>query len=131
MPRKYLTPVEAPYPHIGKLISKHIKLAGTNKAEVARKLSVSSGTVGSYGKNKSVQVGILWNVGMAIKHNFFAEIGTLMPIPFVNTELEKSISEFKQQLAAKDELIKGKDEQIKDLEKELAIYKNIVLRTSQ
>ena len=130
-PRKYLTSVDTPYPHMGKLISKHIKQAGINKAAVARKLSISSGTMSRYGKNKSVQAGILWNVGMAIKHNFFAELGTLMPIPFVNTEFEKSIAELQQQLVEKDVQIKEKDDRIKELEKELSIYKNIVLRTTQ
>jgi hypothetical protein len=130
-PRKYLTPVEVPYPHIGTLLSKRVRLAGITEAAIARKLSISATTMGGYKRNQSVQVGILWNVGMAIKHNFFAEIAALMPVPFVNTEFENSIAEFQKQLAAKDEQMKEKDERIKELEKELAIYKNIVLRTLQ
>ena len=125
--RKYLTPFESPYPHMGQLLAKRIKLAGFSEAEIARKLSLSANTVGAYSKSKSVQMGILWNIGMVIRHNFFAEIGKSMPVPFKDPDAEKALQEFQQQLAAKDDQISERDKKISGLEMELAIYKSIVM----
>jgi transcriptional regulator with XRE-family HTH domain len=120
-PRKYLNAVEAPYPHMGELLRKRIQLSGMTGAEVARKLSISNTTIARYFNNSSLQAGILWNVGMAIKHNFFSEMGKLMPMPFHDPDAQKTSSDSQEQLAACKE-------KINDLEKELAIYKAIVLR---
>lgn len=132
--RKYLTPFENPYPHMGQLLAKRIKLAGFSDAEIARKLSLSANTVSAYSSSKSVQAGILWNIGIAIKHNFFAEIGKSMPVPFKDPDAEKLLQDFQQQLAAKEEQVSERDKEISeqarkisDLEKELAIYKSIVM----
>ena len=123
-PRKYLTSPGVHYPHMGELLAKRIREKGFKNIDIIKKLQVRNGAIKEYAKSPSLQAGILWNIGTVIKHNFFAELGTLMPVPFVHTQLENDISELKQQLATKDV-------QIKELEMELAIYKNIVLRTTQ
>lgn len=123
-PRKYLTSPDVPYPHMGALLAKRIREKGFRNIDLVNKLQVHNAAITQYIKNPSLQAGILWNIGTVIKHNFFAELGTLMPVPFIHTQLENTISELQQQLTLKDV-------QIKELEKELAIYKNIVLRTPQ
>jgi hypothetical protein len=123
-PKKYLTSPDVPYPHMGALLAKRIREKGFKNIDIVNKLQVNNAAITEYAKNKSLQAGILWNIGTIIGHNFFAELGTLMPVPFAHTQLENTISKLQQQLVAKDT-------EIKELEKELAIYKNIVLRTPQ
>jgi hypothetical protein len=111
------------------LLRKRMKLAGMTPAALSRKLSVSSVTVGRYFKSSSLQSGILWNAGMVLKHNFFAEMGKYMPAPFHDVDVEKTSSDFQALLNGKDAELAARDQQIKDLEKELAIYKAIVMRS--
>lgn len=68
-----------PYPHIGRMIAKQMTLRNVTKAELARRLGVTSGVIYPYLKQESVQFGILWKIGIAINHNFFADLVPYLP----------------------------------------------------
>ena len=103
--QKYLEPSQ-PYPHIGQMMAKRMAEARISQADVARRLNINPSAVARYAGQESVQVGIVWKMGLALGHNFFAELSDAFPLQPPTTEVEARIAE---------------------LEKELAIYKNIVM----
>lgn len=103
---KYLHPGEHPYPHIGNLMSKVLREKGWAKTDLCTALGISPSGVNVYCQRPSVQTGILWNAGLALKHDFFADLSAAFPYPpEANNPLQKRIAE---------------------LERELEIYKSIV-----
>lgn len=124
-PRKYLQQPEAnPYPHMGHLLGKRIREKKIVRAALARKIGVADTGVTRYLAQPSLQMAIIWKVGLAMGHNFFAELSDAFPVQVPDEALAAT-----QQAA--DALIKAqlaeKDQRIADLEKELAIYKGIVM----
>ena len=103
---KYLHQGENPYPHIGQLLANLLHQKGWAKTDLCTALGISDTGVTAYCKNQSLQVGVLWKAGLALKHNIFADLSAAFPYPpGANNPLQKRIDE---------------------LERELAIYKNIV-----
>ncbi|MCE5332308.1 MAG: hypothetical protein LLF95_09225 [Bacteroidales bacterium] len=103
------------YPHNGKLMHDYIAKYGVNRAELARKMNVSTTSVYQYAGSPSLQLSILWKASLALNHNFLAELGEKLPVDYItNREAEQ-----KQQI---DELQK----ELEKLKFELSIYKNIV-----
>lgn len=103
------------FPHNGKLVENYVLKNGINRAELARKMNMATTSVYNYAGSASLQLGILWKISVAIKHNFIAELGEMMPVEFVSNR-EKEIQQ-----------------QLEDLQKEfekqnmeLSIYKKIV-----
>ncbi|NNV55787.1 hypothetical protein [Limnovirga soli] len=114
--KKYLEADKQAYPHVGNMLQQFLVTNKLSKAAVAKKLQVTAPVVSAYLKNRSMQVGVLWNVSLAVEHNFMADLADAFPAT-LNGGLNTS---WKQQLAAKDQ-------RIAELEKELAIYKSIVI----
>lgn len=113
-PRKYLLQGEHPYPHMGKLLAQTLRKKNWAKTDLCRALDVSDTGVTAYCKQPSLQAGILWKAGLALKYNFFAELAALFPHPpEAGNPLQKRV-----------EILEKEKE---DLQKELAIYKSIVL----
>ena len=110
--RKYLhQSAESPYPHMGKLLLQQIEAAHLNMSQTAQGLGVSPSVVLAYTRRPSLQAGILWNTGLVLKHNILADIAAAFPIKPAIDNSEKVMLETR----------------IADLEKELAIYKSIVM----
>lgn len=102
-----------PHPHIGSMVEKVMKTKGISKAELARQMGLSGVSIGFYLKHHSLQFGILWDLGIALKHDFLLEITNSYPEGFPlneNANIIKKLNENKAKIA--------------DLEKEIEIYKN-------
>lgn len=103
--RKYLDKMEYPHPHLGNLIEKVIVKQRISRAEMARRMNVSPSTFNNYLRQPSIQFGILWKISIALKYDFLSELKAYYPptMPSPNNDAER--------------------ERIKDLEKEIAIYR--------
>lgn len=114
-PRKYLAQGTHQYPHIGDLVRKRMELQHLTIAEMARRLNVADTGFAAYLKRPSIQYGILWKIGLAMEYNFFGDIAMQFPVEYTD-----------KNAGAMQAFIKEKDERIKDLEKEISIYKDII-----
>ena len=103
------------YPHNGKLLTNYILNNRVNRVELARKMNVTPPTIYNYVKSESLQLNILWNASLALKHNFVAELAAILPVEFV-TEREKGLQLQLETL----------QKEIEKLNLELSIYKTIV-----
>ena len=113
--RKYLIQGASPYPHMGRLIVKKLKEKKIPNTELARRIGVSDTTIKGYFEQPSVQMGILWKIGIALDHNFFGDLVSHFPVK-LNDDV------------AIQQALKEKDDEIMDLKKEIAIYKGILMR---
>ncbi len=112
--KKYKETSTNPYPSIGQILDQFARLNHVNKSALSRSIGVSPKVVSDYFKRSSLQLGIIWNLSIALHHNFIAQIAEQMPIDF----------ETKKEAALKNEIAALKD-QIEKLEIELAVYKRI------
>lgn len=110
--RKYQEKSASPHPHIGALVRKVMISKGVSQAELARRLQVTSSSMSQYLENSSLQFGILWNLGIALEHDFLTELCNHYPTAITPNEKSKLIIELNE-----------KTEKIIDLEKEIQIYK--------
>lgn len=112
--KKYKETSTNPYPSIGQILDQFARLNYVNKSALSRDIGVSPKVVSDYFKRSSLQLGIIWNLSIALHHNFVAQVAEQMPIDF----------ETKKEVVLKNEIAALKD-QIEKLEIELAIYKRI------
>lgn len=114
--RKYLQQAAGQqYPHMGKLLYKAILHSGKSQAGVSRELGIAQTGLSRYFQQPSLQAGILWKAGLVIRHNFFSELAEAFPASAHKTP------------TAHDAVLAARDARIAELEKELAIYKEIVM----
>jgi len=111
--RKYQEKSVSPHPHIGALVRKAMVNKGVSQAELARRMQVTSSSLAQYFQNSSLQFGILWNLGIALEHDFLTELSNYYPVNISFNEKSKLVSELKE-----------KTDKITDLEKEIKIYKS-------
>jgi hypothetical protein len=69
-------------PHTGELLKRYYTDHRTHKAALARRLSRQPATVYHSQQQASMQTAILWDVSIALEHNFFSDIACLMPARF-------------------------------------------------
>ena len=110
--RKYQEKTASPHPHIGAMVRKVMINKAVSQAELARRLQISSSSMAQYFRNSSLQFGILWNLGIALEHDFLTELSNHYPVNISFNEKSKLVSGLKE-----------KTEKINDLEKEIKIYK--------
>lgn len=110
--RRYLEKSKNPHPHIGQMVLKVMRDKKISQAALARRLNVSPSTLSSYFKQSSIQFGVLWNLGVALDHDFLTELTNYYPSDIVFNHQSKLIEE-----------LTHKTNQIADLEKEIGIYK--------
>lgn len=111
--RKYQEKKEYPHPHIGALVRKVMAAKNISKVELSRRLGLSPTGVGIYLNRASLQFGILWDIGIVLKHDFLLEIANHYPAGVPMNENSNIIKELNEKKA-----------KIADLEKEIEIYKN-------
>jgi hypothetical protein len=128
MANENLPPQEAKHPHMGEMVEKVMNEKGVNNTVVSEKISRSRTGVARYKLEPSLQGRILWKLGLVLQHNFFADLSAQFPIQVTTAEHLQERNSLNEIIQTKDEQLKEKDQQIRDLEKELAIYKEIVLR---
>ena len=110
------------FPHTGQLLENYILKNQIKKGVFARKMNVSTTTVYKYGQSTTMQLRILWNASLALKHNFIAELGALLPVRFVTPHEE----ELRIELIAKQSEIEVLQKQVEHLSIEISVYKSIV-----
>jgi len=113
--RKYLNQGTHAYAHIGRMVQQEMEAQKISGAEMARRMGVTGPTMAAYLKRPSIQAGILWKLGLALEYNFFAEMAQQFP-----AEMSKKVT------APLQLKLDEKDLRIADLEKEIAIYKNVI-----
>lgn len=111
--RKYQEKKEHPHPHIGALVRKAMLEKNVSQADLARRIGLKSTAIAVYLKRTSLQFGILWDLGIALKHDFLLEIANSYPPGFPLNDRSAVLQDLNE-----------KTLKITDLEKEIAIYKN-------
>jgi len=111
--RKYQRSNKNQHPHIGNMVKKVMDQKNISQAEVARRLQLTSSSVANYLKQSSLQFGILWNIGIALEHDFLSELMNYYPAEIQFNTQSKLIKELTDQTNT-----------ISSLEKEIEIYKN-------
>ncbi len=109
-------------PHNGNLLTNYLLNNRINRAELARKMNRSNTSIYQYAESPSLQMGILWNASLILKHNFVAELGALLPVDYSTpkeTELNEQIRQLEAKVAALESMIEKKDI-------EISVYKSIV-----
>ena len=109
------TKEEVKAPNIGSMLRTHYNNRKINRATLARKLNLHRVTVAKYDARTSLQVRILWDVAVALQHNFFADIAAQLPqtyttnIPEDTTQTQRiaHLEEENKILAGQLELLKG------------------------
>jgi plasmid maintenance system antidote protein VapI len=99
---------EQKMPHAGKLLEKVLEEKGVSKAELARRLDIHPIGITHYIKQHTLHAALLWKIGLAINHNFLADLSAAFPIE----TLSNKEAQLQQQLA--------------DLEKKLAVYQEVL-----
>ena len=99
-------------PHIGTIVKENLDKSRYNQSQIARLIGTTAIGVGRYTKEKSLQCYILWNLSKVFQVNLFEPIGQALNLP-VDTNISPNELLLQQRVA--------------DLEKELAIYKEIAL----
>lgn len=102
-------------PHMGSLIKQRILEKKLTFAEVCRRINIKQPVINGYFEQPTLQTKIIWNISIAIEHNLFADLIEKLPTNIQNannTSFHKTIIQ--------------QQEEIKDLKKEIAIYKEIL-----
>ena len=103
------------YPHIGKMLAAYFANISLNRAKLSRQLKLADSSVLRYLQRDSMQFKTLWNISIALNHNFIAEMGEKLPVDYVTTR-EKELQEQVETL----------QKELEKLNIELGVYKNIV-----
>ncbi|AWI25893.1 hypothetical protein [Flavobacterium pallidum] len=114
--KKYKAQEADAYPPIGMILKEYMQERRISAAAMGKKLGVTSSSFRAYFDRESLQMGIIWKISLALKHNFMAELGEQLPVRFI-TENEKKLL---QQIEQKDLLIEK-------LENEIAVYRKVIV----
>ncbi len=102
-------------PHLGNLLKTYYKTNRINKSGLARAMNRSRATVQDYEERKSLQCNVLWDICVAVEHNFFADLAAQLPqtyttnVPEDTTQAQRiaQLEEENKILAGQLELLKG------------------------
>jgi transcriptional regulator with XRE-family HTH domain len=94
--------------HIGSKIKETAEARGISKAELARRLNMSSTNVHKIFKRESVDTQLLSNISKALEHNFFQY--------FMDEYHSDEITDYNEKLTVYKKLIDLLEEKVKPLE---------------
>ena len=66
-------------PNVGNMLKNYYHSKRVNKAALARKINRTSTTVQKFDTRRSLQCNVLWDISVALQHNFFADIAAQLP----------------------------------------------------
>ncbi|MBW2936676.1 hypothetical protein KXJ69_01075 [Aureisphaera sp. CAU 1614] len=69
-------------PHIGNMLQNRIKLRRISKAALSRNAGRTPQTIQRYLKRPSLQFSILWELCVAMQHNFLLDLAAQLPADF-------------------------------------------------
>lgn len=112
---KYKIQGEHPYPHIGKLVRLKVKERRITYADMARRMGINPSVFQEYMKQESIQLGVLWKIGIALEYNFLVDLMENLPEHILNSS--KSVFQL---------TIEKQASEIENLKKDIEIYKSIL-----
>lgn len=104
-------------PNLGKMVASKLKEKRIRNIEIARQMGVNPQSINGYLQSESFQFRILWDLGLALEYNFLADLMDHLPAKVLHSTQSKFHS-----------IILAQAEEIKDLKKEIEIYKGILHR---
>lgn len=104
-------------PHMGTFIKNKINKQHITPAEICRRMNITQPTINGYFVQQTLQTRTIWKLSHAIGYNLFTDLIQLMP-----EELQNSNKTSFQQT------IDNQQQEITDLKKEIAIYKEILTK---
>ena len=110
------------YPHNGQLLKEAIEERGMTINSFAQYIGASQPGIAYSTTRESLQIQVLWKLGLALERNLIAEIGDDFPIRFTTTR-EKEL------LAEQEKLIAGQNELKREIEKlniQIEVYKEVL-----
>jgi hypothetical protein len=108
------------HPHVGGMVSAILKKKHWYSAALARDIGRSLSTLMEYYRKPSMQTAILWELSLAMKHNFFADIAVQLPADYSGA--------LQDALAEKDQQIAALHNEMAALARERDIYKDLLKR---
>lgn len=102
-------------PHMGNFIKNKIKEQQISFAEVSRRMNIKQPTINGYFIQETLQTRTIWKLTQALNYNLFTDLIQLLPEELQNTNK----TSFQQ-------TIQAQQQEITDLKKEIAIYKEIL-----
>ena len=106
-----------PLPHMGDFIKSKINQQKISYAEVCRRMNIKQPTINSYFIQETLQTRTIYKLSQAINYNLFADLISMLPENIQNT----NTTPFQDTIIAKQQ-------EITDLKKEIAIYKEILTK---
>jgi len=103
------------YPNIGRVLADYFKKQSINRAKLSRQLSVPSPSIVRYMEKETLQFKTIWNISVALNHNFIAEMGEKLPINHITVRE-----------AALQNQVETLQKELEKLNIELSVYKNIM-----
>jgi hypothetical protein len=102
-------------PHLGNMLKNFYVERKVNKAGLARAIAKDKSTVQTYDTRASLPCRVLWDISVALAHNFFADIAAQLPqtyttnIPEDTTQAQRieQLEEENKILSGQLELLKG------------------------
>lgn len=114
--QKYIVNQTSDQLNTGELLKKYFLEHRIRKAALARAINRNKNMVLKYQKQSTIQVAILWEISVALKHNFFADIASKLPPDFTtyalpDNSLQEKIMDLETKLklteAERDVLLKA------------------------
>ncbi len=102
--------------HIGNLIKQFIDKKYLKRTNVAYSIGVPNTAIYAYEKRSSIQTETLFRVCHALKHNFFMDIGNMLPKEYTQNESSD-----------KDNLITEQAKEIHKLKLENELLKELIM----
>jgi len=102
-------------PHMGDFIKNKIQQSPYTKAELSRKMNISQPTMNSYFFQETLQTRTIWKLSQALQYNLFTDLSNMLP-----QELQET-----NRTSFQDTIL-AQQQEIADLKKEIAIYKEIL-----
>jgi hypothetical protein len=92
-------------PDVGKMLREYVRVHRIRQSGLSRVMSIRQNTLWKYWKRPSLQLSVLWQMSLALKYNFIADLADKLPadLPRANTpgvneratiaELEKKLED--------------------------------------
>jgi transcriptional regulator with XRE-family HTH domain len=89
--------------HFGEMLRKYIKTKRISKAALSRKMNIIDNTILRYEKSAALKSNHIFELSVAMEHNFFLDIAALLPKNYstdapIDTTLSDKIAQLEQRI---------------------------------
>ena len=103
-------------PHIGNILTTFYKTRKINKTALARAIHRAKPTVHKYDTRSSLQCNVLWDISVAVQHNFFADLAAKLPPTYTTNKPEDTTQAQRiAQLEEENKILTGQLELLKEV----------------